>query len=115
MKYTIEGFSQIEAIKLGIDGLDLIILRWLVDFIESGNMRTITLDGEKYYWVHHKRMSEELPILNMQKNAIYRRLKKFCDAKILKKKIVHFGSTYTYYTLGENYINLVEYKYINHS
>ena len=54
MKYTIEGFSQKVAKDLGLDALDLIILRWFVDFKDSGNMRTEFINGEKYYWIRHK-------------------------------------------------------------
>ena len=47
MKYTIEGFSQQAAHELGLDALDLIILRWFVDFKDSGNMRTEFINVEK--------------------------------------------------------------------
>ena len=35
MKYTIEGFSQKVAKDLGLDALDLIILRWFIEDLEK--------------------------------------------------------------------------------
>ena len=88
MKYTIEGFSQKVAKDLGLDALDLIILRWFVDFKDSGNMRTEFINGEKYYWIRHKKLTDELPILSMQTNAFYRRLRKIWrfEKSLIKRK-----------------------------
>ena len=38
MKYTIHGFSQQKAIELGLDDRDLMILRWFVDYKDTGKM-----------------------------------------------------------------------------
>ena len=38
MKYTIEGFSQLEMIRIGMDAIDALILRWFIDFKDSGKM-----------------------------------------------------------------------------
>lgn len=107
MKYTIEGFSQQAAHELGLDALDLIILRWFVDFKDSGNMRAEFIDGEKYYWINHKKLCAELPILDMKTNAFYRRLRKISDAGVLKKVLVKANGSYTYYAIGHNFIKLI--------
>ena len=49
MKYTMLGFSQKIAADYGLDLNDLAILRWFVDFKESGNMRSMEMDGDIYY------------------------------------------------------------------
>ena len=54
MKYTISGFSQLAAVNFNLDSVDLHMLRGIVDFIDSNRMRSMTLDGEKYYWVSSK-------------------------------------------------------------
>ena len=47
MKYTIEGFNQREVIKLGnLDIVDLVILRWIVDF--EPKMTKKEIDNEIY-------------------------------------------------------------------
>ena len=79
MKYTIEGFNQIEVIKLGnLDIVDLVILRWIVDF--EPKMTKKEIDNEIYFWVNYHSLLEALPILNIKKLALYRRLEKMCDA-----------------------------------
>ena len=115
MKYTIEGFSQKVAKDLGLDALDLIILRWFVDFKDSGNMRTEFINGEKYYWIRHKKLTDELPILSMQTNAFYRRLRKICECGVLKRVLLKGNGSYTYYTLGENFIKLISTQSLSHS
>ena len=115
MKYTIEGFSQKVAKDLGLDALDLIILRWFVDFKDSGNMRTEFINGEKYYWIRHKKLTDELPILSMQTNAFYRRLRKICECGVLKRVLLKENGSYTYYTLGENFIKLISTQNPSHS
>ena len=115
MKYTIEGFSQKVAKDLGLDALDLIILRWFVDFKDSGNMRTEFINGEKYYWIRHKKLTDELPILSMQTNAFYRRLRKICECGVLKRVLLKENGSYTYYTLGENFIKLISTQSLSHS
>ncbi len=113
MKYTMLGFSQQIAADYGLDLNDLAILRWFVDFKESGNMRSMKIDGDVYYWVFYEKISEELFIIKLQKSAIYKRLKKMCDCNILKKKTVSCGGNYSYFALGENYEELIKsQKYI---
>lgn len=113
MKYTMLGFSQQIAADYGLDLNDLAILRWFVDFKESGNMRSMKIDGDVYYWVFYEKISEELFIIKLQKSAIYKRLKKMCDCDILKKKTVSCGGNYSYFALGENYEELIKsQKYI---
>ena len=107
MKYNLQGFSQEVASELNIDGIDLYLLRWFVDFKDTNQMDTKIVDGEVYYWIYHKKVSEDMPILHLQKTAIYRRLKKLCTAKIFKKTVVRERGTFTYYAIGPNYIRLI--------
>ena len=53
MKYTMLGFSQKSSDELGLDILDLAILRWFIDFKNSGTMKVKRLQGENYYWISY--------------------------------------------------------------
>ena len=111
MKYTIEGFSQKVAKDLGLDALDLIILRWFVDFKDSGNMRTEFINGEKYYWIRHKKLTDELPILSMQTNAFYRRLRKICESLNREVSFVNGSGRLMYaYECVDNSVTFVQYQ-----
>lgn len=106
MKYTVSGFSQLAAVNFNLDSVDLHMLRWIVDFIDSNRMRSMTLDGEKYYWVSYQGLIDDLPILYLKKDAIYKRLKRMCELGILKKKTVFSGGKFSYFTYGENFNEL---------
>ena len=106
MKHSIEGFNQEEVIKMGnLDVIDLVILRWLVDF--EPNMLKKEIDGEIYFWVNYQSLLEALPILDICKKTLYRRLEKMCNVEILKHKNVKDKGNYSYYAFGKNYKNLV--------
>ena len=108
MKYTVSGFSQLAAVNFNLDSVDLHMLRWIVDFIDSNRMRSMTLDGEKYYWVSYQGLIDDLPILYLKKDAIYKRLKRMCELGILKKKTVFSGGKFSYFTYGENFNELLK-------
>ena len=118
MKYTIEGFSQEYAMTLKktvqtkdkektiqIDCTDLVILRWFVDFYP--NMKKMTIDGKEYAWLTHKKLLTDLPLLDITKRACIERMQKLVEFGILDYKLVKDGGTFSLYSFGRNYINLV--------
>ena len=120
MKSTIAGFNQEYALTLKktvpakgdtektikIDCTDLVILRWLVDFYPS--MRKMTVDGREYVWLTHKKLMEDIPLLDINKRACMDRMKKLVEFGILDYKLLQQGGTFSLYAFGENYINLVQ-------
>ena len=114
MRYTVMGFLQKGACELGLSMGDLAILRWFTDFKNSGKMITKTLKGDKYYWVSYEAITDEFPILNVKKDAIYRRLRRLCDAEILKKTTVYNSGTYSYFKIKKNYSKLINLSYKNY-
>ena len=115
MQERVFGFSQSAALKFKLELVDFIILRWFINFKESGNMVSKEMDGEPYYWVNYERLVETYPMLYIKKNAVYRHFKKMADLGILKRKTVKQGGTYSYYTTGENYSLLIDGNVINNS
>lgn len=118
MKYTIEGFSQEYAVTLRkniftngkeklikIDCTDLVILRWFVDFYP--NMRKMSVDGQEYAWLSHQKLAEDMPILDISKRACIDRMQKLVEFGILKYRLLKEGGTFSLYTFGENYENLL--------
>lgn len=117
MKFSIEGFSQEYALSLQkedkkkilkIDSIDLVILRWFVDFINTSKMKSIIIDNKQYYWVNYEKVVEEhLPILNIKKRTLYDRLQKMVSFNLLEHYTDKNKGTFSYYRIGENYENLV--------
>ena len=119
MKYTINGFSQQMALtfrkkvicngkekEIKIDTTDLLILRWLVDFYPQ--MIKVEIEGSQYVWVQYKKLLEDLPLLDIKKQALVDRLQKLCEFEILTHKIVKIGGNFSYYGFGKMYQRLVD-------
>ena len=108
MKYTILGFSQEEMIKLNIDYVDALLLRYFVDFKDTKKMVSKIFENEKYYWVKYETVIEQYPILDIKKkDSVYRRFKKMVKAGVLIHKTQKQGGVYSYYALGPNYLRLI--------
>lgn len=118
MKHTIEGFSQEYAITLKkqierknkiveikIDCSDLVILRWFVDFYPK--MKKMIIDGKEYAWLAHKKLLDDLPLLDISKNSFIERMQKLVEFNILEYKLVKEGGTFSLYTFGNNYNKLI--------
>lgn len=110
MKYTIEGFSQEYAVSLKkvidgkevkIDCTDLVILRWFVDFYPK--MKKIEVDGQQFALVVHKKLLEDLPLIDISKRAFSERLQKLVAFEILSYKLIKEGGTFAVYGFGRNY------------
>lgn len=118
MKYTIEGFSQSYALTLRkevevrgkiitrkIDCTDLVILRWFVDFYP--NMKKVEVDGVQYAWLTHKKLMDDLPLIDINKRSFMDRMQKLVDFEILTYRLLQEGGTFSLYGFGKNYANLI--------
>ena len=65
LKFTIQGFNQLEAIKLGLTNDDLTVLRWFIDFRATGKMEKNYIEkvNDMGHWVNYATLAESLPIL----------------------------------------------------
>ena len=129
MRYTIEGFSQTEAIKfrrietikrknprtgvyedkeavVALDCTDLVILRWLVDFWPR--MIKVEIGGVQYAWLSYKDAIKDMPLLGVKKAAFALRLKKMVSFGILTHKTVKSNGTFSYYGFGPEYMRLAD-------
>ena len=113
MKFSLFGFSQPAALDLDLDLRDLSILRWFADFKNSGHMVSREIDGKMFYLVSYTAVAEQLIILNMGRDAVYRRFKKFCDKKILEKRVIYDEAKLVFFAPGENYAKLEDFSFID--
>lgn len=118
MKHTICGFSQSEALKMRrteirrdkevsvcIDAVDLMILRWFVDFYPRMNKKII--DGKEYAWLKHSELESDMPILGINARSCGARMKKLVSFGILEYRFIKKDGTWSFYTFGEEYGRLV--------
>lgn len=108
MKYNVLGFYQPRAVELGLCSDDLLVLRWFVDFAGTPKIRTMIIDNQIYYWVNYSTVLEELPILRISKQTLYKKhFTNLCNANVLTHKQVKDGGNFSYYCYGINYETLV--------
>lgn len=98
--YTVNGFQQEGIVKLGLDCIEVQILRWFVDFIASGLMEHIDADGERFYWIKYGYVIDQLPILKIKdKHAIAQRFDNMVSCGLMEKKYIKDRGNYTYFRI----------------
>lgn len=107
MQKTIFGFYQDAAKRLELDIVDLLLLRWFVNFLESRKIKYTKVDSKKFYWVNYKKVAQNYPILNIKKDAVYRRFRAMSEKGILEHYTLKKGGTYSMYRLDEKYYSLL--------
>jgi predicted transcriptional regulator len=115
MKYTILGFSQKKLIEHKLDVLDALILRYFIDFKDTDKMVSEIFENDKYYWVEYEGILKAIPIIGLKKDTVYRRLKKLVEIGILKHQTKRKGGTYSFYSTGSMYGQLIDSDYLTNS
>lgn len=90
MKFTLQ-INQVALDKAGLRGcvdfIDASLIFYLVDFFSSDNPSVKdakkSFEGVDYWWLSHGMISDELPYLNMEKEAIRKRLRKLCGLGLI--------------------------------
>lgn len=105
MKYSILGFNQSKIMETELDLTDLVILNYIMQACGTPKMKHI-LDGNEYplVWIHHKKLSEDLPILRISEGTLRNRLTKLKQGGYISSKTVcgeTVRGTRTYYGLTE--------------
>jgi hypothetical protein len=119
MKYTIEGFNQSVAMQLKkqvqrrdktvtikIDCTDLVILRWFVDFYPK--MKKYIVNDKEYAWVSHKKLIQDLPLIDINRQSFIERMQKLVEFKILDYVLLKEQGNISAYTFGEVYEKLID-------
>lgn len=103
MQATITENGRTKTIKLDI--IDLNILRWFVDFYPV--MKKTILDGKEYAWFDYTSFVEDMPLLNLSNQSLYKRCRKMVQLGILTHKTVRAKGTFSYYGFGPEYPRLI--------
>ncbi|CED93271.1 hypothetical protein [Romboutsia ilealis] len=99
MKTNIMGFEQTAIIDAKLNGNDVIVLRTMVDMIESERFATIEIEGEVFTWINYQLLVEDLPMISDKIDTFKKIVTKlvnngFLDRKV--KKAIGAGA-YTYF------------------
>ena len=84
MKYNI-NVNQLAIVKSGvdIDIYDAVIIDFLVEFSKSDSIVKINENGIEFYWFSYDKIIDDLPVLKLKKDSVYRRMKRLCDIGLL--------------------------------
>ena len=118
MKYNIMGFDQREAMKLrrtdvvdgkkqevAIDLIDLGILSIIADMSNRTSIKKVMLEDGQYSWISYNSILEDLPIINIEKKQLSRRIAKLQSFDLVKCVVERQKGigTFTYIRVGKKY------------
>lgn len=118
MKYNIMGFDQREAMKLrrtdvvdgkkqevAIDLIDLGILSIIADMSNRASIKKVMLEDGQYSWISYNSILEDLPIINIEKKQLSRRIAKLQSFELVKCVVERQKGigTFTYIRVGKKY------------
>lgn len=117
MKYSILGFNQEKVVSLQLekdckvvklDVNDLLILKDIADFMNRSKIIKYTIDDKVYFSIQYTTILEDLPILNIKKQALSDRLDKMVYLGLLEKKVIkNQAGTFVAFRMGVEYENLL--------
>ena len=84
MRSTIFEFSQEMALKKGLNPKDLLLLSYLFNWIQSGNVLFRWINKVEYFKITYNKILKDLPIVFKNRLNIYRCLKKLEKSEVLK-------------------------------
>ena len=86
MKYNI-NINQLAVMNSGLklDLIDCAIIDFIRNWASAKKATKIDFDGNLYVWIGHKLIQDQLPLLRLKKDSIYRRMKYLCNIGILEQ------------------------------
>lgn len=110
MRYSILGFNQEELIKYNVDMTDVLLLDYIQRALAQPSMhKTVDEDNQPYVWLQHKKILEDLPILDIKENMLKKRLSKLVELNLIKHINIANNQgrgSRTYYTITELFESL---------
>lgn len=102
MRYNL-FINQKAIIESGmdIDIYDAHILSFISQWIKSKDVKKVTFDNEDYFWISYKLIIDNLPLLKMKKDTVYRRLKRMSEMGIINPHQDNKKMGASYYSISE--------------
>jgi hypothetical protein len=108
MKYTIEGLYQEKMLELGLDCIDAVIIRYIVDFYCSTKMTKVYNEGKEYFWLSYNALLKQVPIIGITtKNALAKRMKKYVECGLMENYTKREEGSYSCYRFTSLYDELI--------
>ncbi len=85
MRNYIFEFEQQVAMRLDLNLKELLFLDYILQFVNSGNMRSKRVKGKYYFRLTYKKIMEDLPILKIKERQIRNMITKLEEMNIVKR------------------------------
>lgn len=89
---------------LNVDLIDVIIINVLIEFSNVDSAVKISSNNIEFYWFSYKKIIDELPLLRLKEDSIYRRMKRLCEIGLL----IHFEGSKT---MGRSFFSITKKGY----
>lgn len=109
MKYTIFGYQQEKLLDSDIDGIDLILLDYLLYQNINFTLENVIIDGERYMWINNDIILNDLPFLKLQERGLRNRIDNLVKYGYIerKSKFLNGNKKRTYTRLTSKVYNLL--------
>lgn len=103
MKYTVDGLSQDYLVSKQCDSTDVLLLSYLIWLMSNDTIKKKIVNNKVYHWINYDKVIEYMPILQLKKDSLYRRLTKLASKNILEHYTQKDSEgTYSYYRFNED-------------
>mgnify|MGYP001040041788 CR=1 FL=1 len=85
MRNYVFEFEQQVAMRLGLNLKELLFLDYILQFVNSGNMRSKRVCGKYYFRLTYKKIMEDLPILKVKERQIRNMITKLENMHLVER------------------------------
>ncbi len=79
LKYSVNGINQEVAVKYGLKLPDTLLLNWARNIIGMPSAFVVVQDEKPYYWLKVDQVLSDYPILQIAKETLLKKFKKYAD------------------------------------
>ena len=85
MRQFVFEFEQQVAMRLGLNLKELLFLDYILQFVNSGHMRSTRVGGKYYFRLTYKKIMEDLPILKIKERQIRNMIAKLENMHLVER------------------------------
>lgn len=85
MRQFVFEFEQQVAMRLGLNLKELLFLDYILQFVNSGHMRSKRVGGKYYFRLTYKKIMEDLPILKIKERQIRNMIAKLENMHLVER------------------------------
>lgn len=100
MRYTVLGFNQESLIKYDLNMNEVLLLDYIYNAVASPTMIHKIDNDISYVWLNHKKVLEDLPILNIGEDRLKRVLQHLLELHLIQSiREIHGKGSRAYYCI----------------